>query len=120
MGLAGVSFRGCFGFAIEAGPASKLLNVFFQNIKAGPAIPELTLRPNFDKPGIRQFLQVMRDGCLCNRKPLDDASARQFVFRCRHLFKYLETAGIRQGLGDALKPAFVHIANYRQECPQLI
>jgi len=113
--LLGVSFRGCFGFASEAGAVSKLLNVFLQNIEAGPAISELTLGPNFDKPGIGQFLQMMRDRCLCHRKPLDDAPAREFVFRCRHLLKYLESAGIREGLRDALKPSWIHIANYRQE-----
>ena len=111
--LTGVSFRRCFGFASEAGSLSKLLNVFFQNIEAGTAISELTLGTNFDKAGIGQFLQMMRDRCLRNRKTLDDTSARQFVFRCRHLFKYLESAAIREGLRDALKPAWIHIANYR-------
>src|SRR5438046_7765235 len=54
-----VSFGGRPGFASEAGAPPKLLNVLFQNVEAGAAVPELTLGPNLDEPGIVQFLEVM-------------------------------------------------------------
>src|SRR6266516_2508718 len=108
--LPGVSFRGCLGFASEAETALKLLNVLFQNVEAGAAVSELTFGANFNKAGIGQFLQMMRDRCLCDRKPLYDASARQFVRRRRHLFEYLESAGICEGLRNALKLIWIHIS----------
>lgn len=89
----------------EAGTALKLLDVLFENVDSSSAISELTFGTNFNKAGIGQFLQMMRDRCLCDRKPLDDASARQFVRRRRHVFEYLEAARIRQGFGNAVKPA---------------
>src|SRR6266446_374541 len=106
---AGVSFRACFGFARAAAAALKLLNVLLQNVEAGAAISELTFGANFNKAGIGQFLQMMRDRCLCDWKPLYDASARKFVRRRRHRFEYLESTRIREGLRNALKPISIHI-----------
>src|SRR2546430_193412 len=40
----------------------------------------MTLRADFNQAGIGQFLQMMRDRCLCDRKPLYDPSAFQNAY----------------------------------------
>src|SRR2546422_5739636 len=44
-------------------PYTTLFRSLFQNVEAGAAVSELTFGANFNKAGIGQYLQMMRDRC---------------------------------------------------------